>query len=241
MIRDVAFGFVYTKKDSPIHGLDARIKLVLSAYLIALSLMAGDPFGLLLSAAWIASVALLGKVGRRMGRNLIYATLFSVVIFAVDLLSGYGLVDAAIYAARFEVIVASASAFFLITSPDEFEYVMRWLHLPRDLVFSFVTAVRFVPVLMLDAIQITDSQKSRGLELEKGNPVKRLRSFIPILIPLVIDAVMRSNSLAEAMEVRAYGATDRPTSLYEPKLSRSDWIALALSTVAFSVSIIFIL
>ena len=32
MIRDVAFGFVYTKKDSPVHGLDARIKLALSAY-----------------------------------------------------------------------------------------------------------------------------------------------------------------------------------------------------------------
>lgn len=240
-MKGLAFGFVYTRKESIVHKLDARVKLVLSAYLIALSLIATDFLGLFVSSAWIASIALLGKVGRRMGRNLLYTTAFAALIFLLDFLSGYGLESSLIYAGRFEVIVASASAFFMITSPDEFEYVMKRLRLPRDVVFSFVTAVRFVPVLMLDTVQIIDSQKSRGLELEKGNPIRRLKSFIPILIPLVIDAVMRSNALAEAMEVRAYGATDRPTSLYEFRLSRVDWTTLLSASLAFSLSIVFLL
>ena len=69
---------------------------------------------------------------------------------------------------------------------------MRWFRFPRDLVFAFVTAVRFVPVLLMDALQIMDAQKSRGLELEKGNPLRRIRNFVPVLVPLVVNAVVRS-------------------------------------------------
>ena len=41
------------------------------------------------------------------------------------------------------------------------------------MVFAFVTAVRFIPVVMLDTFQIMDAQKSRGLELEKGSLIRR--------------------------------------------------------------------
>lgn len=112
-------------------------------------------------------------------------------------------------------IVGSTSVFFLTTPPDELELVMKWFRLPRDIVFAFVTAVRFVPVLMMDALQIMDAQKSRGLELQKGNIFSRFRRFIPILIPLIVDAVLRSGDLAEAMEARAYGAVKKPTSLHQ--------------------------
>ncbi|MDA4116648.1 MAG: energy-coupling factor transporter transmembrane protein EcfT, partial [Thaumarchaeota archaeon] len=84
----------------------------------------------------------------------------------------------------------------------------------RDVVFAFVTAVRFIPVVMLDAFQIMDAQKSRGLEFERGNVVRRVRNMVPILIPLVVNSVIRSGELAEAMESRAYGSTPKPTSLY---------------------------
>jgi len=121
--------------------------------------------------------------------------------------------------------------FFLTTPPDELELVMRWFRIPRDIVFAFVTAVRFVPVLMLDALQIMDAQKSRGLELQKGNIISRLRRFIPILIPLVVDAVIRSGELAEAMESRAYGAVKKPTSLYILSMRSADTVVAASSVL----------
>ncbi len=45
---------------------------------------------------------------------------------------------------------------------------MKWMKVPRDVVFAFVTAVRFIPVVMLDAFQIMDAQKSRCREFERG-------------------------------------------------------------------------
>jgi energy-coupling factor transport system permease protein len=84
--------------------------------------------------------------------------------------------------------------------------------------------------MFLDTIQIMDAQKSRGLELEKGNVLKRVRNMIPVLIPLVVNSVVRSGELAEAMESRAYGAVPKPTSLVEYRARTADK-AVALAAV----------
>ena len=114
---------------------------------------------------------------------------------------------------------------------------MKWMKIPRDVVFAFVTAVRFIPVVMLDTFQIMDAQKSRGLELEKGNLIAHVRNMVPILIPLVVNSVIRSGELAEAMESRGYGSTPHPTSLYGMKLKWYDWTVFVVSVAAFAVAL----
>ena len=117
---------------------------------------------------------------------------------------------------------------------------MKWMRVPRDIVFAFVTAVRFIPVVMLDAFQIMDAQKSRGLEFEKGNVVKRVRNMVPILIPLVVNSVIRSGELAEAMESRAYGSTPKPTSLYGMRLRWYDGATALAGLLLFSAVTLYI-
>ena len=45
-------------------------------------------------------------------------------------------------------------------------------------------------------------QKSRGSEISSGNIATRIKSFIPLLVPLFISAFQRAEELAVAMEVR---------------------------------------
>jgi energy-coupling factor transport system permease protein len=113
---------------------------------------------------------------------------------------------------------------------------MKTFRLPRDVIFAFVTAVRFIPVMMLDTIQIMDAQKSRGLELERGNLLRRVRNMIPVLIPLVVNSVVRSGELAEAMESRAYGAVPRPTSLVEYRTSLTDKAVAVAAVLVFAAA-----
>jgi len=84
-----------------------------------------------------------------------------------------------------------------------------------------------------------DAQKARGLELERGNFMKRIRNYIPILIPLIVSAIRRSLELAEAMESRAWGATERRTNLYVLKLKKPDYV-LAIVSVLILVLAIYI-
>jgi len=239
MMYWLANAFIFRKKDSAIHILDPRIKLLISIELFTLSLISSTVLQISITLAAIFAVAALAKILERMYRTLLFSAAFSILIFVINFLVGYSILTSLVLAVRFVAIVGSTSIFFLTTSPDELEYVMKWFRLPQDVVFAFVTAVRFVPVLMMDAIQIMDAQKSRGLELERGTFIERIKKLIPILIPLVVTAVIRSSELAEAMEARAYGAVKKPTSLYTLTLRRRDKMVGILSVAIFTALLLY--
>ncbi len=224
-------GFVFRRVLSPFHRLDPRVKLLVSVEFFTLALIAPSVATMLLVLVGILLVAVVGKSLRRMARTIVFSGLFAAFIFAVNFLFGLGLLNAVLYSVRFLAIIGSTSLFFITTSPDELEQIMKWIRVPRDIVFAFVTAVRFVPVVMLDAFQIMDAQKSRGLEFEKGNILRRVRNMVPILIPLVVNSVIRSGELAEAMESRAYGCAPRPTSLYGMRMRWYDWAVASVSAI----------
>jgi energy-coupling factor transport system permease protein len=229
-------GFVFRRGTSSYHRLDPRVKLLISVLMFASTLLVRSVFEIALVLAFIIGVAAVATVLRRVGKTMLLTATFSLVIFILNFVFTRNLEASLLYAVRFVAIVVSTSLFFITTSPDELEQVMKTFRLPRDLVFAFVTAVRFIPVMMLDTIQIMDAQKSRGLELEKGNLFRRVRNMIPVLIPLVVNSVVRSGELAEAMEARAYGAVPRPTSLVHYRARRTDWAAAAAAVALFVVS-----
>ena len=229
-------GFVFRRGTSVYHRLDPRVKLLVSALTFSLTLLARSLFELAVIVAFVVGVATIATVLRRVGRTLLLTAMFSGFIFFVNYVVSANLANSALYAVRFVAIVLSTSLFFITTSPDELEQVMKTFRLPRDVVFAFVTAVRFIPVMMLDTLQIMDAQKSRGLELEKGNIVRRARNMIPILVPLVVNSVIRSGELAEAMESRAYGAVKRPTSLIQYRSSATDRVVAAAALALFIVA-----
>ena len=227
-------GFVFRRGTSAYHRLDPRVKLLISLLMFATTLLVRSLYELAAVLAFMIVVAAIATVLRRVARTMLFTAAFSLIIFVLNFVITRNLETSLLYASRFVAIVVSTSLFFITTSPDELEQVMKTFRLPRDVIFAFVTAVRFIPVMFLDTIQIMDAQKSRGLELEKGNVFRRVRNMIPILIPLVVNSVVRSGELAEAMESRAYGAVPRPTSLVEYRSSARDRM-VAVAAVALFV------
>ncbi len=228
-------GFVFRRGTSRYHRLDPRVKLLISVLMFVTTLIVRSLYELAFVLAFMVAVAAVATVLRRVLRTMMLTALFSAFIFAVNFIVTGNLEMSLLYSLRFVAIVVSTSLFFITTSPDELEQVMKTFRLPRDVVFAFVTAVRFIPVMLLDTIQIMDAQKSRGLELEKGNIFRRVRNMIPILIPLVVNSVVRSGELAEAMESRAYGAVPQPTSLVEYRSSLADKAVAAAAVVTFAL------
>jgi energy-coupling factor transport system permease protein len=229
-------GFIFRKGDSVYHRLDPRVKLLNSALMFVSTLLVRSIYELFIVIAFMVAVAAVATVLKRVGRTMVLTASFSAIIFLINFAFTRSLESSVLYAVRFIAIVVSTSLFFITASPDELEQVMKTFRLPRDVVFAFVTAVRFIPVMMLDTIQIMDAQKSRGLELEKGNIFRRVRNMIPVLIPLVVNSVVRSGELAEAMESRAYGAVPKPTSLAQYRARIIDKAVAVAAVLAFALA-----
>ncbi len=232
-------GLKFRKVYSPIHNLDPRIKFVYVCAIFGVAIIFSEILPLLVLFFLQVPFILIARVQRDWIRSMRGAAFLATIIFLTNFIvaligSGYGdiariLENAVGMTLRFVVLVESFSVFFLTTSPDHLGLALEQTRVPYELVFAFTTAVRFVPVLAEEAQTIMDAQKARGLELERGNFLKRIRNYIPILIPLIVSAIRRSLELAEAMESRAWGATKKRTNLYVLRVHRGDIILIAVT------------
>ena len=228
----VASGFLFVRGRTAYHRLDPRVRLAISLSIFSLSLISESIVFLSALIAITLSVVAFSRIIRRFAKSMVFTLVVSFVAFLLNYYFNPGNPHlAVVFGIRLFAVISSTSLFFLTTIPDELEQVMRWLRLPPDFITIFVISIRFVPVLMMDALQIMDAQRARGLEFDRGNFIRRLRNTIPVLVPLIAVALNRSLDLAEAMDSRAYGATRRPTSLYKLTLHRGDYIALAINAV----------
>ncbi|RJS81687.1 energy-coupling factor transporter transmembrane protein EcfT [Candidatus Bathyarchaeota archaeon] len=240
-------GFRFRGSDSLMHRLDPRVKFVYVCVIFVIAVMYTDFLVQVLLFILQFPAVYLGRVYRQWMKSMRGAVFLAVFILVSILLSqyfyyGYNLLlsdfeYALAMSMRFIVLVASFSIFFLTTSPDYLGLALEQSGVPYQFCFAFVTAVRFVPVLADEAQRIIDAQKSRGMELEKGSFLKRVRNYIPILIPLIVNAVKRSLELAESMESRAWGSSKKRSSYYTLKLRRGDYALAAISIAALSISL----
>ena len=240
-------GLKFRKVYSPIHNLDPRVKFIYVCIVFVAAILFGEILPLFALFLMSIPFVLLAGVQKEWLRSLRGAAFLATIIFLVNIASsfftsGYVLTAVAVEAAvamtlRFVVLVESFSVFFLTTSPDHLGLALEQSRVPYEFAFAFTTAVRFVPVLAEEAQTIMDAQKARGLELEKGGFLKRIRNYVPVLIPLIVSAIRRSLELAEAMESRAWGATKKRTNLYSLKLLRGDFALLAINVAVLAVAI----
>lgn len=229
--------FYYRSKISILHNLDPRSKFYYTIVMFVLALMIND-FYFLLILLIISFVPLFfGKIFIQSIKAIRSSLIFIVIIFIVNYVFSFNFILSLALVLRFLILITSFLAFSLTTSIDEIALSLYSLRLPYDFVLALTLAYRFIPTLFRDAVNVLDAQRSRGLETQKGNIIKRIRNFFPIIIPLLAIAIRRALSVAEAMESRCFGATKRPTSYYELKISFQDIVLILLSTFVLILGI----
>jgi len=248
-------GFKFRKVSSVVHDLDPRIKFFFVSVLFVMAILFTKLIALTILFFIPLPFVFIAKVNRQWLRSLRGAAFLAIFIFATNFIFGYFFPTAiqegtpadnlilvllersAAMTLRFVVLISSFSVFFLTTSPDHLGLALQQSHIPYEFCFAFTTAVRFVPVLADEAQTIMDAQKARGLELERGNLFKRVKNYIPILIPLIVNAIRRSLELAESMESRAWGANKKRTNLYELKLKKADYMLILVSVLMLLLAV----
>ncbi|MDE6357757.1 MAG: energy-coupling factor transporter transmembrane protein EcfT, partial [Eubacteriales bacterium] len=116
---------------------------------------------------------------------------------------------------------------------------LKKIKFPSHEISMMITiALRFIPTIMEELDKIKKAQMSRGADFETGNILKRVKSFIPILIPLFVSSFKRADELAIAMESRCYRGDLNRTKMKIFKLSNKDYVAIFISLIYFALIII---
>ena len=99
-------------------------------------------------------------------------------------------------------------------------------------------ALRFIPTFMDETDRIMKAQMARGSDFDSKNIIQRVKSYIPILIPLFISAWQKGEELATAMNARCYRGGEGRTKFKVLKFTYIDFI-LAMITAILLVVIVF--
>lgn len=102
-----------------------------------------------------------------------------------------------------------------------------------DFVMIFQVAMRFLPLLAQTAERIAKAQASRGAEwgTRRGNLVGQIKHIVPLIVPLFVISLRRAETMALAMDARAYGLNGQRSSLYELAFGWQDGVFLAIGVL----------
>jgi energy-coupling factor transport system permease protein len=100
--------------------------------------------------------------------------------------------------------------------------------IPYKLVFVFSSTLRFFPLLFEEIQLIIEAQRLRGLAMEKMGPVKRVRVYAKVAIPLILGAMVKSQQLEVVLQSKAFTGSGERTYLHDSILTRLDWAVIIL-------------
>jgi energy-coupling factor transport system permease protein len=124
-------------------------------------------------------------------------------------------VERAFYAVSQLVRVSSIAIMTILIpyslDPAVYGITFKGLGLPDKFAYAMDLTMRFIPTFSRDFQLTMDAQRARGYELEKisGGLIEQVRKMGPIFVPVTIHAIIGSEDIIDAMDLRAFGIGPR--------------------------------
>ena len=248
---------------SPIHALDARVKLCCALALLVAVFLSHAPAQLVASVVVAAGLTALSHVpaGRILASvkpllvvlaflslfNLVFVQTGAPLLAAGPLhITTGGAWAAVLYTVRFACALVMGSLILLTTTPTQLSDALDRLLAPlshvglpgHELAMVFSLMLRFVPTLADEASSIMDAQALRGGSLDEGGPVRRVRAIVPVVVALLAAGLRHADGLSQALDARCYEGGAARTHLHQQRIGARDLVAAALAATAVTVLVL---
>src|SRR5690625_568831 len=243
----------YIPGNSLIHRLDPRTKIILISIYVIVVFFANNLFSYSVLVIFLITALTMTKIPLRLILKGMMPIWFLIVftfmlhffitkegelLFNFLFINVYigGVIKGLMIATRFALLVLMTSLLTLTTTPiditDAIEQLfqpLRRLKFPvHEFALMISIALRFIPTLMQETDKISKAQASRGVDFRTGPIKERLKSIIPLLVPLFVSAFKRAEELAMAMEARGYRGGEGRTKLRELTFTKKDFITFVV-------------
>lgn len=245
--------FLYLDRNTWIHRLDPRTKILGSLILSSLCLCFNHPLYVATISMGVLLLALSSKSLRNFWRFrflLLLLFLFSSVLWPFFVkgptllwkwraiqITMESLLYGVAMGLRLSTFVLIGLIFLSTTRNEEMTHGLIRLGVPYAIAFALSSAMRLVPTFVGAGATIVQAQTSRGLDLESGSLFSRLSKYIPQAVPLFIYAIRYTNHLAMALESKGFNPQGKRTFYVELQMKRADYIALLLLLASLGLAL----
>lgn len=104
--------------------------------------------------------------------------------------------------------------FLQVVNIEDFVTMMQQSGVSPTVTYIVTAALNMIPQMRDRLRQITDAQKSRGVETE-GNLITRMKAFFPIIGPVVLSSIADVEEKSITLEVRGFSKEGKKTIMHE--------------------------
>lgn len=124
-------------------------------------------------------------------------------------------------------------------NPALYGITFKGIGLPDKFAYAMDLTMRFIPTFGRDFQLTMDAQRARGYEVEKisGGIVQQVRKLGPVFVPVTIHAIIGSEDIIDAMDLRAFGVGPR-TWLDVLAYQFKDRVLIAFGALILATSIV---
>ncbi|MCU5336608.1 energy-coupling factor transporter transmembrane protein EcfT [Bacillus cereus] len=122
-----------------------------------------------------------------------------------------------------------------IISSHKFLYLFSRIS-PKVALLTMIT-VRFVPLFIRRLKKITLVQKTKGVQVDSGSIIERVKNGMQLLQVLLICSLEDALQTADSMQARGFGVTKRTTYI-RYRMERRDWYTLSYLIILFIAAIV---
>jgi len=235
--------FIYLDRESLLHHLHPVTKIVGLILLFIWSMIFNHPLYICIVFLMVFFLSILAKSLSNLKKFsilLIILALFSTLLWSFFLrgptrvfklgfiqISKESLLYGMAMGIRIDTMIVSGIIFLSTTRTEDFTQGLSSLGLPFPVSFALSLSFRLVPAFAATTSTIIQAQKSRGLDLESGQLLKRIRKHIPLFVPILIHAIRNTDLLAMALESKGFGFRKRRTYYLRFRATRRDWLSIA--------------
>jgi len=248
-------GLSYVETGSPLHRLSGVTKFLLFLYWITLALLTFDYR--IIGSMLILGILLLiltrvpFRVYRPFALFMIFVVIFNatwIFVFSPEqgeiyiggrtvlfsLTERYTLTRETLWylltvASKYLTIFPMALVFILTTHPTEFAASLSRLGVPYKISYSVSLALRYLPEVTKDFVNIMHSQQARGVDLTKNvSFARRFKNVTAILIPLILSSLDKTDTISNAMELRGFGKMKNRSWYNIRPFAGGDYLTFAL-------------
>lgn len=264
-MNNIALGS-YLPLNSLIHKMDPRAKIgAMLLMMIAIFIPAGY-IGYVVLGCCIIMVALLAKLKiqflwRAMKPMLFMLTFLLIInlivvkegnvlftIFGWDIYSGavsqtlYIVIRLALMIMITTILTATTKPLELTLGIEDLLKPFQVIHVPaHEIAMMISIALRFIPTLIEETQRIMKAQASRGVDMENGKLIEKVKAILSLIVPLFVSAFQRAEDLAYAMEARGYIPNRERTRYKQLKMAGRDYILLLGVLLILTVTILLML
>jgi energy-coupling factor transport system permease protein len=242
---------IYLDRDTLFHRLDPRTKIFILMTVFVVVLYFENPLWVLPITILILLQGYFSKSLvnlKRIRLILIILTISSLVLWTLfsrgrtqlyGPISKEGLMFAVNRILVMVSLIIEGMIFLSTTRTEEFVLGMIRLGLPYRVGFAISTALRMVPTIFSSVSIIGQAQRSRGLDLDSGGLLDRMRKYVPLLVPVFISTIRGTNVFGMALESKGFGARPKRTFFLNPRFGRNDYLVMAFLVILFVVATYF--